>query len=393
MDNDPGNLGETMPTDQADTDWTEIDNTSNKDNEESVEVASVKPEITKDQVKNKKSPLKIILAIAMPILIIGVVAYYFIINDDTNSVKAALANYARTPNNSLVINANITAGKSDSNISGVKISSKIDYNNAKQFYWKSDAKITDDNKTSNVADLEIAGDMSKSTYYGKINHLKFVSSFVNISKLYDKWYKIDPKAVEEINNDKESAEKFNKVSTCLGNLAYSGSGADYWKLALNTHYFTVKYDGKDNDGTIYKLSNDSSKYKEFTDKLVKTSLIKKAYKCAKIASETMTEKEFTNSIINSNEQYKNVTPTIKLWISGIFQKKLTKVEASIGKDQDLENIDGIKITAKITNKKPSIKLPNKTESTESLKKALRSLFYPDTPPSEDDSDIYSDEQN
>lgn len=130
---------------------------------------------------------------------------------------------------------------------------------------------------------------------------------------------------------------------------------------LDTGFLVIDDTNSDQDGKIYQIGLDGSRYGDFVHQLVNSNVIQTLSSCL---NDNGIEADFTDldddELAEIGEEIDDTGLELKLWIEGTFSPRLNKVGISYAAQGD--NEPNINITINLTNQTPTIDIPSDSKT-------------------------------
>ena len=130
---------------------------------------------------------------------------------------------------------------------------------------------------------------------------------------------------------------------------------------LDTGFLVIDDTNSDQDGKIYQISLDGSRYSDFVHQLVNSNVIQTLSSCL---NDNGIEANFTDldddELAEIGEEIDDTGLELKFWIEGTFSPQLNKVGISYAAQGD--NEPNINITINLTNQTPTIDIPSDSKT-------------------------------
>lgn len=335
----------------------------------------------------KSSPLKWILLIGLPILliIICVLVWYFaFFNNKYNVVRQAL--YSMMDNREDTNKFNLSFKNNSKDSISVVAEGQISYLKNNTFSGNVTATIKSPSLSTTLPQISYA--MKDKTVYVKVKlNEDAKSSNPGLTKIDGQWIKIDlSQATNTINSTDSSdstiggtinedlgttstdseAKQLDAMQKCFtkanDKLDEKPVKKQLVDALLDTKFVTVDDSKSDSKGKIYQISLDDSKAGDFIDKFGQSDYYKTMADCAK--SEMKLEKAPTipaESKKSFQEAIKQSKPVIKLWVRGL-SREVKQIQASSNIDEN----NKVTVTTDFAHKKPSISMPNDAQDIQKV---------------------------
>ena len=130
---------------------------------------------------------------------------------------------------------------------------------------------------------------------------------------------------------------------------------------LDTGFLVIDDTNSDQDGKIYQIGLDGSRYGDFVHQLVNSNVIQTLSSCL---NDNGIEADFTDldddELAKIGEEIDDAGLELKFWIEGTFSPRLNKVGISYAAQGD--NEPNINITINLTNQTPTIDIPSDSKT-------------------------------
>lgn len=130
---------------------------------------------------------------------------------------------------------------------------------------------------------------------------------------------------------------------------------------LDTGFLVIDDTNSDQDGKIYQIGLDGSRYGDFVHQLVNSNVIQTLSSCL---NDNGIEADFTDldddELAEIGEEIDDAGLELKFWIEGTFSPQLNKVGISYAAQGD--NEPNINITINLTNQTPTIDIPSDSKT-------------------------------
>ena len=327
---------------------------------------------TPTTANKKSSPLKWILIIGIPLIIIaGLLIWYFcFVCNKYNIVRNALYSVMSNRENSL--NYDVSMYDDEHSIAVKGAVSYLANSNAS---GDISINIKDGNNSMDIGQIAFVSDGSN--LYLKLNASDDINTMLSASGVdldtlgvNDQWLTINSETLSSITtvsatDSNGNAADPDDVLQCFDitqdELDNRASQQQIVDALLDTGFLVIDDTNSDQDGKIYQISLDGSRYGDFVHQLVNSNVIQTLSSCL---NDNGIEADFTDldddELAEIGEEIDDTGLELKLWIEGTFSPQLNKVGISYTAQGDNEpNID---ITINLANQTPTIDIPSDSKT-------------------------------
>ena len=308
----------------------------------------------------KESPLKWILIIGIPVIIlIGVLVWYLaVFNNKYNIVRSALYSMMGQRDNSLAYDLAVSADGTNLGLAGT-------------MKYLADSTASGDisiNMTSSDASIDV-GQISfasnSDNLYLKLSPSEALTQFgIDLSStgLADQWIEISADDLESSSmTSSSSSADVDSVMQCYqsaGNLMNDRANQQQIVDALlDTDFLVIGNSGKDDHGTFYEISLNGANFAAFYHRLIGSNAVQSVTSClADKGFDVDTDLE----LANTGDEIDKINPTIKFWIQGAFTRQLTRVQVDMNVASTSDDAS-ISLTIDLDNQTPTIEMPTDTK--------------------------------
>lgn len=330
----------------------------------------------------KSSPLKWILLIGLPILliIICVLVWYFVFfNNKYNVVRQAL--YSMMDNREDTSKYDIAVKNSQMSVTA---NGSVSYLKDGTMSGDLTANLKSDSMSFTLPKFWLATDGKNGYFKVKLND--DMKKSMDLGTMDNQWLKVDLSSTANTSNLSEDKNSINNLSTALASDGGTNATSNktetkgeyeimqqcYSKAAdklsdktakkqiadslLNTNFLVVNDSDADSNGQIYKISLDSDKTTDFVDKFMDTDYFKTFNDCIKkevgnssgIKLTADNKKELAKAI-------KDAKPKVQIWVAG-FNRQVNKISLSLDVKSD-EETTTVSTSFDFAHTKPNVTMP------------------------------------
>lgn len=326
----------------------------------------------------KSSPLKWILLIGLPILLIIIcilVWYFAFFNNKYNVIRQAL--YSMMDNREDTSKYDIAIKNSQMSITA---DGSVSYLKSGSFSGDLTANLKSDSVSFALPKIWLASDGKNGYFKVKLND--DMKKSIDLGTMDNQWLKINltgsngtasptslidslsgessptgSSAAKTANTGKSELEMIQQCySQATDKLSEKSAKKQIVDSLLNTNFLTVDDNSSDSNGKIYKVALDSGKAADFLDKFVDTDYFKTYNDCTKKAIGDEAVVKLTSDDKKSFAEFiKNAKPEVKIWVSG-FNRQVNKLSFSLNVKN---NDESTAITASLdfAHTKPNVTMP------------------------------------
>ncbi len=327
---------------------------------------------TPTTANKKSSPLKWILIIGIPLIIIaGLLIWYFcVVCNKYNIVRNALYSVMSNRENSL--NYDVSMYDDEHSIA---VKGAVSYLANSNTSGDISINIKDGNNSMDMGQIAFVSDGSN--LYLKLNASDDINTMLSASGVdldtlgvNDQWLTIDSETLSSLTtvsatDSNGNAADPDDVLQCFDitqdELDNRASQQQIVDALLDTGFLVIDDTNSDQDGKIYQISLDGSRYGDFVHQLVNSNVIQTLSSCL---NDNGIEADFTDldddELAEIGEEIDDTGLELKFWIEGTFSPQLNKVGISYAAQGDNEpNID---ITINLANQAPTIDIPSDSKT-------------------------------
>ena len=327
---------------------------------------------TPTTANKKSSPLKWILIIGIPLIIIaGLLIWYFcVVCNKYNIVRNALYSVMSNRENSL--NYDVSMYDDEHSIA---VKGAVSYLANSNTSGDISINIKDGNNSMDIGQIAFVSDGSN--LYLKLNASDDINTMLSASGVdldtlgvNDQWLTIDSETLSSMTtvsatDSNGNAADPDDVLQCFDitqdELDNRASQQQIVDALLDTGFLVIDDTNSDQDGKIYQISLDGSRYGDFVHQLVNSNVIQTLSSCL---NDNGIEADFTDldddELAEIGEEIDDTGLELKFWIEGTFSPQLNKVGISYAAQGDNEpNID---ITINLANQTPTIDIPSDSKT-------------------------------
>lgn len=322
--------------------------------------------------KKKSSPLKWILIIGIPLIIIaGLLIWYFcVVCNKYNIVRNALYSVMSNRENSL--NYDVSMYDDEHSIAAKGAVSYLANSNAS---GDISINIKDGNNSMDIGQIAFVSDGSN--LYLKLNASDDINTMLSASGVdldtlgvNDQWLTIDSETLSGITtvsatDSNGDAADPDDVLQCFDitqdELDNRVSQQQIVDALLDTGFLVIDDTNSDQDGKIYQIGLDGSRYGDFVHQLVNSNVIQTLSSCL---NDNGIEADFTDldddELAEIGEEIDDTGLELKFWIEGTFSPQLNKVGISYTAQGD--NEPNVNVTINLANQTPTIDIPSDSKT-------------------------------
>ena len=235
--------------------------------------------------------------------------------------------------------------------------------------------IKDGNNSMDIGQIAFVSDGSN--LYLKLNASDDINTMLSASGVdldalgvNDQWLTIDSETLSSLTtvsatDSNGNAADPDDVLQCFDitqdELDNRASQQQIVDALLDTGFLVIDDTNSDQDGKIYQIGLDGSRYGDFVHQLVNSNVIQTVSSCL---NDNGIEADFTDldddELAEIGEEIDDTGLELKFWIEGTFSPQLNKVGISYTAQDDNEpNID---ITINLANQTPTIDIPSDSKT-------------------------------
>lgn len=327
---------------------------------------------TPTTANKKSSPLKWILIIGIPLIIIaGLLIWYFcVVCNKYNIVRNALYSVMSNRENSLNYDVSMYGDKYSIAANGA-----INYLANSNASGDISINIKDGNNSMDIGQIAFVSDGSN--LYLKLNASDDITTMLSASGVdldtlgvNDQWLTINSETLSSLTTVSATDSNGNvadpdDVLQCFDitqdELDNRASQQQIVDALLDTGFLVINDTNSDQDGKIYQISLDGSRYGDFVHQLVNSNVIQTLSSCL---NDNGIEADFTDldddELAEIGEEIDDTGLELKFWIEGTFSPQLNKVGISYAAQGD--NEPNINITINLANQTPTIDIPSDSKT-------------------------------
>lgn len=307
----------------------------------------------------KKSPLKWILIIGIPVIIlIGVLVWYLaVFNNKYNVVRSALYSMMEQRDNSLAYDLAVSADGANLGLAGT-------------MKYLADSTASGDisiNMTSSDASIDV-GQISfasnSDNLYLKLSPSEALAQFgIDLSStgLTDQWIEISADDLESSSmTSSSSSADVDSVMQCYqsaGDLMNDRANQQQIVDALlDTDFLVIGNSGKDNHGTFYEINLNGANFAAFYHRLIDSNAVQSVTSCLADKGFDVDTDLSDDELADTGDEIDKINPTIKFWIQGAFTRQLTRVQVDMNVASTSDDAS-ISLTIDLDNQTPTIEMP------------------------------------
>ena len=314
---------------------------------------------TPPMTTRRKSPLKWILIIGIPlIIIIGIMIWYLaVFNNKYNVVRNALYSIMGQRDNSLAYNLAINNDEANIGLAGT-------------MKYLADSTASGDisiNMTSSDASIDV-GQISfasnSDNLYLKLSPSEALAQFgIDLSStgLTDQWIEISADDLESSSmTSGSSSADVDSVMQCYqsaGSLMNDRANQQQIVDALlDTDFLVIGNSGKDDHGTFYEINLNGANFAAFYNRLMDSNYMQSTLSClADNGIDADTDLD-DGQLSDIGADIDKINPSIKFWIKGTFSRQLTRVQANMNVATTSDDVTA-SMTIDFDNQTPTIEMP------------------------------------
>lgn len=317
----------------------------------------------------KKSPLKWILIIGIPVIIlIGVLVWYLaVFNNKYNVVRSALYSMMGQRDNSLAYDLAVSADGANLGLAGT-------------MKYLADSTASGDisiNMTSSDASIDV-GQISfasnSDNLYLKLSPSEALTQFgIDLSStgLTDQWIEINADSLETSSSSLSSDDSvdIDKATQCIQNAQdLMNNRANQQQIVdalLDTDFLVVGDSGKDDHGTFYELSLNGANFAAFYNRLMDSNYMQSTLSClADNGIDADTDLD-DSQLSDIGADIDKINPSIKFWIKGTFSRQLTRAQVNMNVATTSDDVTA-SMTIDFDNQTPTIEMPTDTMTLQEI---------------------------
>ena len=324
--------------------------------------------VTPPMTAKKKSPLKWILIIGIPVIIlIGVLVWYLaVFNNKYNIVRSALYSMMGQRDNSLAYDLAVSADGTNLGLAGT-------------MKYLADSTASGDisiNMTSNDASIDV-GQISfasnSDNLYLKLSPSEALTQFgIDLSStgLTDQWIEISADDLESSSmTSSSSSADVDSVMQCYqsaGDLMNDRANQQQIVDALlDTDFLVIGNSGKDDHGTFYEISLNGANFAAFYHRLIDSNAVQSVTSCLADKGFDVDTDLSDDELADTGDEIDKINPTIKFWIQGAFTRQLTRVQVDMNVASTSDDAS-ISLTIDLDNQTPTIEMPTDTMTLQEI---------------------------
>ena len=323
---------------------------------------------TPPMTTRRKSPLKWILIIGIPlIIIIGIMIWYLaVFNNKYNVVRNALYSIMGQRDNSLAYNLAISSDDAKAKLAGTM---KYLANSAAS----GDISINIESNDTNIDVGQAAFTSDGSNVYLKLSPSEALAQFgldLSSTGLTDQWIEISADDLESssITSSSSSAD-VDSVIQCYqsaGDLMNDRANQQQIVDALlDTDFLVIGNSGKDDHGTFYEISLNGANFAAFYHRLIDSNAVQSVTSCLADKGFDVDTDLSDDELADTGDEIDKINPTIKFWIQGAFTRQLTRVQVDMNVASTSDDAS-ISLTIDLDNQTPTIEMPTDTMTLQEI---------------------------
>ena len=316
---------------------------------------------TPPMTTRRKSPLKWILIIGIPlIIIIGIMIWYLaVFNNKYNVVRNALYSIMGQRDNSLAYNLAISSDDAKAKLAGTM---KYLANSAAS----GDISINIESNGTNIDVGQIAFASDGSNAYLKLSPSKALAQFgldLSDTGLTEQWIELSADTLESSSSslsDSSDTTNLDGVTQCLESTQdLMDDRANQQQIVdalLDTDFLVVGNSDKDDHGTFYELSLNGANFAAFYNRLMDSNYMQSTLSClADNGIDADTDLD-DGQLSDIGADIDKINPSIKFWIKGTFSHQLTRVQVNMNVATTSDDVTA-SMTIDFDNQTPTIEMP------------------------------------
>ena len=325
---------------------------------------------TPPMTTRRKSPLKWILIIGIPlIIIIGIMIWYLaVFNNKYNVVRNALYSIMGQRDNSLAYDLAISSDDAKAKLAGTM---KYLANSAAS----GDISINIESNDTNIDVGQIAFASDGSNIYLKLSPSEALAQFgldLSNTGLTEQWIELSADTLESSSSslsDSSDTTNLDGVTQCLESTQdLMDDRANQQQIVdalMDTDFLVVGNSDKDDHGTFYEISLNGSRYAAFYNQLMSTKYVQSALSCLADNGIDVNTDPSDDQLADVGTQIDKVNPSIKFWVQGTFTRRLSRVQLDMS-DPTANSDSAISLTIDFDNQTPTIDMPTDTMTLEEI---------------------------
>ncbi len=332
--------------------------------------------MTGAKVKKKSSPLKWILGIGIPfIIIVGLLVWYFaFVNNRVNIVRDALYSMMATRDNSIEYELSMSGAGNN-----IKLDGNVDYlaSGKAAITANIDGKV--DGQDMNIGTVSAMSDGDKAyvklDLSGRYNTLFSMmgvdidGQWISISKddLKNAMNNSSSSLTSSISTNVSISDKASpnvdpeKALQCYSNmfdqLDDRATQQQIVDALIDTEFLVIGDNGKDDRGGYYDISFDGEHFGDFYKKIVNTDLAQSMVNCFKDNGMDVNTDLDDNTLKQMGESIDESDTSLQLYIKGMFNHEATALTLN-----SRDNGVTTKLSMDFSNTAPSIDTPSDAKS-------------------------------
>lgn len=332
--------------------------------------------MTGAKVKKKSSPLKWILGIGIPfIIIVGLLVWYFaFVNNKVNIVRDALYSMIATRDNSIKYELNMRGAGNN-----IKLDGNVDYLASGKVAITANIDGKVDGQDMNIGTVSAMSDGDKAyvklDLSGRYNTLFSMmgvdldGQWISISKddLENAMNNSSSSLTSSISTNVSTSDKASpnvdpeKALQCFSNMSDQlddrATQQQIVDALIDTEFLVIGDNGKDDRGGYYDISFDGEHFGDFYKKIVNTDLVQSMVNCFKDNGMDVNTNLDDDTLKQMGESIDESNTSFRLYIKGMFNHEATALTLD-----SRDNGVTTKLSMDFSNTAPSIDKPSDAKS-------------------------------
>lgn len=324
---------------------------------------------TPPMTARRKSPLKWILIIGIPlIVIIGIMIWYLaVFNNKYNVVRNALYSIMGQRDNSLAYNLAISSDDANAKLAGTM---KYLANGT----TSGDISIEFEGGGASLDVGQISFASNNDSVYLRLDPSEALAQLgidLTSTGLANQWIEINADSLETSSSSLSSNDSadIDKATQCIQNAQdLMNNRANQQQIVdalLDTDFLVVGNSGKDDHGTFYELSLNGANFAAFYNRLMDSNYMQSTLSClADNGIDADTDLD-DSQLSDIGADIDKINPSIKFWIKGTFSRQLTRAQVNMNVATTSDDVTA-SVTIDFDNQTPTIEMPTDTMTLQEI---------------------------
>lgn len=317
----------------------------------------------------RKSPLKWVLIIGIPVIILlGVLVWYLaVFNNKYNIVRSALYGIMGQRDNSLAYNLAINDDEANIGLAGT-----MKYLANGTTSGDISIKFEGGGASLDVGQISFAG--NNDSVYLRLDPSEALAQLgidLTSTGLANQWIEINADSLETSSSSLSSDDSadIDKATQCIQNAQdLMNNRANQQQIVdalLDTDFLVVGDSGKDDHGTFYELSLNGANFAAFYNRLMDSNYMQSTLSClADNGIDADTDLD-DSQLSDIGADIDKINPSIKFWIKGTFSRQLTRAQVNMNVATTSDDVTA-SMTIDFDNQTPTIEMPTDTMTLQEI---------------------------